>query len=87
MTAIGTVGLHLIEHLSWIDAFYFISMIVTAQGPVTMPATTAGKVFVSFIAFISVGSVVAALGFLLGPFLGQLFKIGVNILEDGKDRK
>lgn len=71
-----------LEGLSWIDAFYFMSMIATAQGPTQMPLTDAGKVFASLMSFISVGVVVAALGFIFGPFFGKLWKIGVEHLEE-----
>ena len=73
---VGTMGMHLIEGLTWLDAFYFMSMIATAQGPPMAPASPAGKLFASFMAFVSVGTVVAALGFLFGPFFGTLWKIG-----------
>ena len=79
---IGTVGIHFIEGMSLLNAFYFMSMIATAQGPSVTPATAAGKLFVSLMAFVSVGSVVASLGFLFGPFFGRLWKIGVERLEE-----
>ena len=79
---VGTVGMHLIEGLSYVDSFYFMSMIATAQGPTFAPATTAGKIFASLIAFVSVGSVVAALGFLFGPFFGKLWKVGIEKFEE-----
>ncbi len=82
---IGTVGMHLIERLSYVDSFYFMSMIATAQGPAFAPATTAGKIFISVIAFVSVGCVVASLGFFFGPFLGKLWKIGVEKFEEEMD--
>jgi hypothetical protein len=78
---IGTIGFHLIEHYSYVDAFYFISMLVTAQGPATTPSTTLGKLFASAMAFISVGAVVFALAFLFGPFFGKLLKIGEREFE------
>ena len=78
---IGVVGMHRFEKMPWIDAFYFMSMIATAQGPMVTPLTTAGKIFVSLMAFISVGAVVASLGFLFGPFLGKLWRVGVEHLE------
>ncbi len=74
--AAGTVGFHLLEHESYIDAFYITSMLATAQGPSPAPATPAGKLFACFMAFISVGAVVTSAGFLFGPFLGQLWRIG-----------
>ncbi len=79
---IGTLGMHWIEGMSYLDAFYFMSMIATAQGPTTTPVTCAGKIFASLMAFLSVGFVVTALGFLLGPFLGTLWRIGVIHLEE-----
>ena len=79
---VGTVGMHLIERMPYVDAFYFMSMIATAQGPAVMPSTIAGKLFASFMAFISVGTVVAALGFLFGPFFGKLLKVGVERFEE-----
>ncbi len=80
--AIGTVGLHVIERVSYLDAFYFMSMIATAQGPMTTPVTALGKLFISFMAFLSVGTVVTALGFLFGPFFGRLWHIGVVRVEE-----
>ena len=78
----GTAGMHWIEGLSWIDAFYFMSMLATAQGSAYTPLTSLGKIFASGMAFVSVGFVVASLGFLFGPFLGKLFKIGGEKLEE-----
>lgn len=78
---IGIVGMHSIEKFSYLDAFYFMSMIATAQGPMMMPQTPAGKIFASLMSFLSIGVVVAALGFIFGPFLGVLWKIGVEHIE------
>ena len=78
----GTLGIHFIEGLSYIDAFYFMSMMATAQGPTYVPQTVLGKLFASFISFVSVGCVVASLGFFFGPFLGKLWRIGVIKLEE-----
>lgn len=79
---VGTIGIHHLERLSYLDAFYFMSMIATAQGPTTVPTTVAGKLFTALIAFVSVGSVVAALGFLFGPFFGRLWRLGVEKMEE-----
>ena len=80
---IGTIGLHLIEKFSYLDSFYFISMIATGQGPAPSlgVSTSLGKLFVSFMAFVSVGSMLASFGFLFGPFMGKLWRIGVFKLE------
>lgn len=80
----GTAGVHCIEGFSWVDSFYFTSMIATGQGPAPTisPVTSAGKLFTCLLAFVSVGSMVAALGFLFGPFFGQLWHVGIVKLED-----
>ena len=59
-------------------------MIATGQGPPPFisPVTASGKIFTCFFAFVSVGSMVASLGFLFGPFLGKLWRIGVIKLEE-----
>ena len=81
MTA-GTLGMHYLEKLSYLDAFYFMAMIATSQGPMITPVTVTGKLFAAFMAFVSVGTVVASIGFLFGPFLGKLWRIGVMKLEE-----
>lgn len=80
----GTFGMHKLENFSYPDAFFFTSMIATGQGPMgeLMPHTTAGKMFTSLLAFVSVGTLLAALGFLFGPFLGKLWKVGVMKFEE-----
>ena len=82
---IGTVGLHNIEDVPWIEAFYFMSMIATAQGPTFTPETDTGLIFMSLMAFVSVGTVVAALGYIFGPFFGALWHVGVRKFEEEID--
>ena len=67
--AIGMEGMHLIERMPYVDAFYFMSMLATAQGPAATPATVGGKLFASVMAFVSVGTVVTSLVYVFGPFL------------------
>ncbi len=84
MLVAGTVGMHLLEGFNYIDSFYFPCMIAPGQGPPPSiaPATPLGKLFTSLLAFISVGVMVASLGFLFGPFLGKLWKIGIIKFEE-----
>ncbi len=77
----GTILFHYVEGYSYVYAFYFMSMIATAQGPQLVPVTTLGKLLESLYAFISVGSVIFALAFLFGPFLGKLFRMGAEDIE------
>ncbi len=80
----GTVGMHFIEGWSYLDSFYFTSFIATGQGPPANlePSSTLGKVFSSVLAFVSVGTVVTALLFLFGPFLGRILRAGEEKLEE-----
>ena len=78
---IGTAGLRRFENISWIEAFYYMSMVATAQGPTFTPKTGAGMVFVSFMAFLSVGTVVTSLGFIFGPFFNTLWHEGLQKFE------
>ena len=87
VVTLGTIGMRRLEGMSLLDAFYFVSMIATAQGPPSAPATAAGKLFAAFMAYLSVGTVVAALGFFFGPFFGQLWHAGVKWLEDETKRQ
>jgi hypothetical protein len=79
---VGMVGLHYLEGLSYLDAFYFMSMLATTQGPLNEPATAVGKVFVAIMAFVSVGSVVAALAAVFGPFWMGLWKAATTLKEE-----
>lgn len=78
---VGTVGMHHTEGLQYIDAFYIMSMLATAQGPPVAPATTAGKIFASIMAFVSEGSLVAAVGFIFGPFFGFILRMETERVE------
>ena len=79
--AAGTLGLHFIEGASYVDSFYFESMLATGQGPPFPLATTTGKLFASAMAFISVGSVITTLIFTLGPVMGRLWREGLEWIE------
>ena len=81
---LGTLSFHALEGFSYIDAFYFASMIATGQGPAPSisPQTSSGKIFTCIYAFIAVGSMVASLSYLFGPFFGKLWKMGVLKVEE-----
>jgi hypothetical protein len=84
--AVGTLGIHLLEGYPYVDSFYFMAMLATAQGPAGTPATDAGKLFASLMAFVSVGAVVASLGYLFGPFFGAVWRVGVLKVEEEEAR-
>jgi hypothetical protein len=84
--AVGTEGMHVLEGWSYVDSFYFISLIATTQGPGSIPRTDAGKIFASLMAFVSVGAVLSALAFVFGPLFGTLLKVGIDYVEREEEK-
>src|SRR5713226_7988213 len=80
---VGTISMSAIQGWSYLDSFYFTSFIATGQGPPgnLQPDSPLGKVFSSILAFVSTGTVITALLFLFGPFLGRLLKVEEEKLE------
>jgi hypothetical protein len=87
VVAFMTEGLHLIEGYSYLNAFYFTSMVATGQGPSSPPATAAGKIFVSVMAFVSTGTVITSLVFVFGPFFGALLRESIEKVEEEEARR
>lgn len=79
--AVGTEVMHILEGWSYVDSFYFISLIATTQGPTNIPKTDLGKIFASIIAFVSVGAVLSAIVFVFGPLFGTVLKVGIDYVE------
>jgi hypothetical protein len=67
--AVGVVGYHVFEGLSWIDALLNASMILGGMGPVNAIHTTAGKLFASFYAIYSGLIFLVVAGVLLAPVI------------------
>ncbi len=84
---VGTAGMRWFEKMSWIDAFYFMSMIATAQGSAITPVSIGGKIYASLMAFVSVGVVLTAIGFMVGPLMGKLFKVGFEKYDDDMENR
>ena len=74
---VGTVGTKYLTGWTWIDSFYFMSMVATAQGPPNSPPNFWSKIFIAIMAFVSIGTLITAAGTVFGPFLGYLFHKGV----------
>jgi hypothetical protein len=83
---VGTVGFHFIEGAGWINAFYFESMLATGQGPPFALNTNVGKIFASIMGFVSVGSVLSAVIFALGPIMVSFWHEGMQSVESGARR-
>jgi hypothetical protein len=79
---VGTVGTEYLTGWSWIDSFYFMSMVATAQGPPNSPPNFWSKIFIAIMAFVSIGTLITAAGILFGPFLGYAFHKGVHFAEE-----
>jgi hypothetical protein len=65
--AIGMVGYHALEGLSWIDAFLNASMLLGGMGPVNAPVTPGGKLFAGLYALYCGLAVIFATGIILAP--------------------
>ncbi len=84
---VGIEGMVLLERWSYVDAFYFMSLIATSQGPTRSPSTDGGKVFASAMAFVSVGAAISSIAFIFGPLFGTVFKEGMDYLEKERGEK
>lgn len=78
---IGTVGFHAIQGFDWVNSVYFESMLATGQGPPLTLTTDSAKVFASVMAFVSVGSSLSAVLFVLGPLLNRIWRVFVERVE------
>lgn len=85
--AVGTTGTKLLTGWTWIDSFYFMGMIATAQGPPIAAPTFWSKIFTVLMAFISIGTLFTAVGIIFGPFLGYIFQRGVHFAEKEIEEK
>ncbi len=64
---IGMVGYHILERLSWLDAFLNASMLLGGMGPVNAPVTFGGKLFAGLYALYCGLVVILAAGVILAP--------------------
>src|SRR3954468_1333566 len=65
--ALGILGYHFFESLSWLDATLNAAMILTGMGPVNTIQTVGGKLFASFYALFSGVVFITTAGVLLAP--------------------
>jgi hypothetical protein len=71
--AAGMVGFHVIDALSWLDAFFNASMLLGGMGPVfDHPLSDAGKLFAGVYALYCGLVVIAAMGIMLAPVVHRV---------------
>jgi hypothetical protein len=70
--AIGMFGYHVLEGLSWLDAFHQAAMLLSGMGPVVDVKTTAGKIFDGVYALFCGVVLLAATGLMFAPVLHRL---------------
>jgi Na+/H+ antiporter NhaC len=87
VVAIGMWGMHTLEGISYLDAFYFTALLATGEGPSYTPITAGGKLFAGILSFVSVGVVITALLFLFGPFFGSVIKLGLEKVEEEAEKE
>jgi hypothetical protein len=84
--AVGMLGYHALEGLSWVDSFLNASMILGGMGPVAELHTSASKVFAGLYALYSGMILLIIVGLLLAPVLHRmLHKFHLSTPEEDSD--
>ncbi len=83
--AIGVVGYHYLEGLSWVDLLLNSAMLLGGMGPVNPLQTTAGKLFASFYALFSGMIFLVIFGVLIAPVFHRFLHRFHLELEDDTD--
>jgi hypothetical protein len=65
----GMIGYHRIVGLSWVDSYENAAMILSGMGPLSAPATSAGKIFAGSYALFSGIAVLAIAGVIAAPLV------------------
>ena len=81
--AIGVMGYHWFESLSWLDAFLNASMILSGMGPVNAPQTPLGKLFAGLYALYSGLAVLAIAAIVFAPVIHRI--LHRFHIEEGKE--
>jgi hypothetical protein len=71
--AIGMMGYHFFENLSWLDSFLNAAMIMGGMGPVSPFTTDGGKLFAGFYALYSGLGLLVTVGFIAAPLFHRFF--------------
>tara|TARA_R110002050_G_scaffold233063_3_gene368783 strand:+ start:6232 stop:6606 length:375 start_codon:yes stop_codon:yes gene_type:complete len=79
---IGTIGYHHYANISWVDAFYNASLILTGMGPVDNMPTNGAKLFASFYALFSGIAFLSTVAVIFAPIAHRLLHI-LHVKEEG----
>jgi voltage-gated potassium channel len=71
--AVGTLVYHYVEHLAWIDAYYFsvVTLATVGYGDFT-PHTVFGKLFTTFYIFVGVGILATFISYNMRRYAGRV---------------
>lgn len=67
--AIGMIGYHLTEGLSWLDAFLNAAMLLGGEGPIAPLQSAGGKLFAGFYALYCGLAVITIAGVMFAPVI------------------
>jgi hypothetical protein len=84
--AVGVLGYHFLERLSWLDSLLNASMILGGMGPVSELQTRAGKLFASGYAIFSGIFFLVVAGIVIAPIFHRIMHrlhLDTDIDDDG----
>ena len=82
--AVGMVGYHELEDISWLDSFHQSALLLSGMGPVVEIETVAGKLFDGIYALFCGVVLLASTGLLFAPVLHRI--LHRFHIEDSRDR-
>jgi hypothetical protein len=86
--AVGIIGYHTLEGLSWIDAIVNAAMILGGMGPIDKLHTTAGKLFAAGYALFSGLVFLVVIGVLFAPIIHRfLHKFHLELDSEESEAK
>lgn len=86
--AVGMLGYHHFEKMSWVDAYTNASMILSGMGPVGNLETPAGKIFAGTYALFSGLAFITSIGIIFTPIYHRfLHKFHLEEAESEEEEK
>lgn len=85
--AVGAVGYHYLENLSWLDAGVNAALVMTGNGPIHPPHTDGGKQFTLLFALLGVILFAAVTAVLLIPVFHRIIHRFHSAIEDHHNQR